>query len=75
MKEARIQQISDKLNHWPLPYAWAIHYPELGEGTIDWSFANNFSKTESEWQHVAAEIKPTACLPLRSLKKKIGHFS
>ncbi|MFZ3587831.1 RHS repeat domain-containing protein [Bacillus sp. DJP31] len=33
----------------------AINYTD---GTVDWDYANDFSKTESDWQHVAAEVKP-----------------
>jgi RHS repeat-associated protein len=29
------------------------------DGTTDWSNANDFSKTTTGWQHVAAEVKPT----------------
>jgi RHS repeat-associated protein len=29
------------------------------DGTVDWSNANDFSKTETGWQHVSAEVKPT----------------
>jgi|GEM_PF-643385 len=29
------------------------------DGTTDWSNANYFSKTASDWQHVAAQVKPT----------------
>ncbi|MBM7616427.1 RHS repeat domain-containing protein [Alkaliphilus hydrothermalis] len=27
------------------------------DGTVDWNNANDFSKTETEWQHVAASVK------------------
>lgn len=33
----------------------AINYTD---GTVDWDYANDFSKTESDWQHVVAEVKP-----------------
>ncbi|MCM3068244.1 DNRLRE domain-containing protein [Priestia flexa] len=33
-----------------------IHYTD---GTVDWSNANDFNKTVEDWQHVAAEVKPT----------------
>lgn len=33
----------------------AINYTD---GTVDWDYANDFDKTESDWQHVAAEVKP-----------------
>ncbi|MGE7717885.1 DNRLRE domain-containing protein [Priestia megaterium] len=29
------------------------------DGTVDWTNANDFSKTNNEWQHVAAQVKPT----------------
>ena len=29
------------------------------DGSTDWSNANNFSKSTSGWQHVAAQVKPT----------------
>ncbi|WP_243292303.1 DNRLRE domain-containing protein [Bacillus sp. FJAT-47783] len=28
------------------------------DGTTDWDFANDFSTTKTDWQHVAAEVKP-----------------
>ena len=34
----------------------AINY---NDGITDWSNSNDFSKTASDWQHVAAEVKPT----------------
>jgi RHS repeat-associated protein len=34
----------------------AINYTD---NTVDWSFANDFSKTAGEWQHVAAVVNPT----------------
>ncbi|MGJ3195876.1 DNRLRE domain-containing protein [Peribacillus frigoritolerans] len=33
----------------------AINYKD---GTTDWDFGNDFDKSESEWQHVAAVVKP-----------------
>ncbi|GAE48103.1 DNRLRE domain-containing protein [Mesobacillus boroniphilus] len=33
----------------------AINYTD---GTTDWDYANDFDKTATGWQHVAAEIKP-----------------
>ncbi len=35
----------------------AIHYTS---GSTNWSNANDFSKTASDWQHVAAVVNPTA---------------
>lgn len=29
------------------------------DGTVDWTNANDFSKTATDWQHVAAQVKPT----------------
>ncbi|WP_245975759.1 DNRLRE domain-containing protein [Paenibacillus prosopidis] len=29
------------------------------DGTTDWNNANAFSKTDTDWQHVAAQVKPT----------------
>jgi RHS repeat-associated protein len=34
----------------------AINYTD---GTTDWSNANDFSRTKTDWQHVAAEVVPT----------------
>lgn len=33
----------------------AINYKD---GTTDWDYGNDFDKTATDWQHVAAEIKP-----------------
>ncbi|MCG3086084.1 DNRLRE domain-containing protein [Anoxybacillus sp. LAT_31] len=33
----------------------AIHYTN---GTTDWGYANDFDKAKTDWQHVAAEVKP-----------------
>lgn len=33
----------------------AINYTD---GTTDWDYANDFDKTATDWQHVAAEVKP-----------------
>ena len=33
-----------------------IHYTD--GSPIDWDYANDFSKTASDWQHVAAEVNP-----------------
>lgn len=33
----------------------AINYTD---GTVDWDYANDFDKTRTDWQHVAAEVKP-----------------
>ncbi|MEW6697623.1 MAG: RHS repeat-associated core domain-containing protein [Bacillota bacterium] len=32
------------------------------DGTVDWSYAKDFSKTVSSWQHVALEIKPVKAI-------------